>query len=95
MPKFVRRLSLWQRLQAFSNPYDLLLWLSEELESYGWDQLEKQWALPVGFGCNFVFLIAQANAGRKSTSYDDVFGEVPGPGWLSWFVSIMDLRKRS
>ncbi len=78
MPRFVRRQPLVDRIQAYLNPYDFLLWLSEELESNGWDQLEKEWATPIGITLNLVFLIARANTAATSTNYDDVFGDIPG-----------------
>ena len=87
MPRYVRKQPLKDRLAAYLNPYDFLLWLSEEVESNGWDQLEKEWAIPVGFGLNLIFLIARANTGTYSSGYDDVFGDGPGFGWLAWFVS--------
>jgi len=86
MPKLVRRQPLTGRIKSYLNPYDFLLWLSEELESSGWDQLEKEWAAPAGICFNLVFLVARANTKTTSTSYDDVFGEVGGVGWKSWLV---------
>lgn len=87
MPKFVRRQPLWQRIKASLDLYDFSLWLSEELESNGWDQLEKEWAVPIAFACNFIFLIARANS-KASQPYDPVFGDVPGVSWTSWLVRI-------
>lgn len=88
MPPVVRRQPLLERIQAFLNPLDFLLWLSEELDTNGWDQLEKEWAIPIGIGLNVIFLIARANADLGSRRYDDVFGEVKGgTGWLGWLVS--------
>ena len=89
MPKFVRRQPLIERIKAYLNPYDFLLWLSEELESNGWDQLEKEWAVPIGILVNLVFLIARANTKNTATSYDDVFGDVPGVSWTSWLVRFL------
>ena len=86
MPKYVRRQPLIERVQAYLNPYDFLLWLSEEVESTGLDSLEKEWAIPIGLFLNFVFLIARANSVSTNKSYDDVFGDVPGPAWGSWLV---------
>ena len=91
MPAYVRKQPLIERLQATLNPYDFLLWLSEEIESQGWDQIEKVWALPIGVVANLVFLIARANVGKKSRSYDDVFGESTGPGWGTSIVSAQGL----
>jgi hypothetical protein len=87
MPKFVRRAPLSERIAAYLNPYDFLLWLSEEIESQGWDQLEKAWAAPIGVGLNLVFLFARANTQRRSSSYDDVFGNGSSFGWTAWLVS--------
>jgi hypothetical protein len=88
MPAVVRRQPLFERIQAFLNPLDFLLWLSEELDTNGWDQLEKEWAIPIGVGLNVIFLIARANVNAGSRRYDDVFGEATsGNGWLGWLVS--------
>ncbi|KIX02435.1 uncharacterized protein Z518_08376 [Rhinocladiella mackenziei CBS 650.93] len=89
MPKFVRRQPLIERIKAYLNPYDFLLWLSEELESNGWDQLEKEWAMPVGIGLNLVFLVARANSKTASRGYDDVFGDVPGVAWTTWLAAFI------
>ena len=86
MPKFVRRQPLFERIKAYLNPYDFLLWLSEELESNGWDQLEKEWAVPIGIVVNLVFLVARANTKNTSKSYDDVFGDINGVSWTAWLV---------
>ena len=88
MPPFVRRQSLIERLKAYLNPLDFLLYLSEELDTNGWDQLEKEWAIPIGVGLNLAFLIARANINLGARKYDDVFGEVRGGvSWLGWLVS--------
>lgn len=86
MPKYVRKQPLLERIQAYLNPYDFLLWLSEELEANGWDHLEKQWAIPIAVVLNLVFLIARANTKRVSRGYDDVFGNTSGPGVIAWLV---------
>ena len=90
MPARIRRAPLLERIQARLNPADFLLWLSEEFESRGLDQLEKEWAIPVGMGLNLVFIVARANTGSSSnTGYgDDVFGKsTSGPGFYGWLVS--------
>lgn len=89
MPKFVRRQPLSERIFASLNPYDFLLWLSEELESSGWDRIEKEWAFPIGVGLNLVFLIARSNTQSKSAGYDDVFGDGAGSSFFGWLVSEM------
>jgi hypothetical protein len=87
MPKFVRRQPLSERILASLNPYDFLLWLSEELESSGWDQLDKEYAFPIGIGLNLVFLVARSNSPSRSADYDDVFGDGGGSSLLGWLVS--------
>jgi hypothetical protein len=87
MPKFVRRQPLIERIKAYLDPADWLLYISEELDTSGWDQLEKEWAIPIGIALNLVFLIARSNQHKQSSAYDDVFGEVKGPGWFAWLVS--------
>jgi hypothetical protein len=88
MPRLIRRRPLAERIQAYLNPLDFLLWLSEEIDSSDWDQWQKDWATPIGFALNVVFLIARANSGSSSrTKGDDVFGEDEShAGWLAWFV---------
>lgn len=96
MPRLIRRQPLIERIQSYLNPADFLLWLSEELESNGWDQLEKEWAIPIGFALNLTFLIARANSRGETGSYDDVFGESKrGIGWFNWFVSTSVLSEES
>ena len=87
MPRLVRRRPLAERLQAYLNPLDFLLWLSEELDSSDWDQWQKDWATPIGVGLNIVFLIARANSGPSTHRADDVFADDDGYSWWSWFVS--------
>lgn len=86
MPKYIRREPLAERIKAYLNPYDFLLWLSEEIDSHGWDQLEKEWAIPIGLGLNVVFLVARANSKSTTRSYDDVFADVRASGWTVWLV---------
>ena len=93
MPKFVRRQPLSERIAAYLNPYDFLLWLSEEIDSRGWDQLEKEWAIPIGVILNLVFLVARANTTTKSRSYDDVFGDGTSFGWVAYIVSSVPLPR--
>lgn len=84
MPRLVRRTPLWQRLTAFLNPMDFLLWLSEEMETRDWDS--KTAGTQLGLGLNFVFLLARANS-AVSLSSDDIFNDDSSRGWLSLFVS--------
>jgi len=89
-PRLVRRRPLTERIRAYLNPLDFLLWLSEELDSSDWDQWQKDWANPVGVLLNLAFLVARANSGPSTRSRgDDVFGEDAGyTGWLAWFVRV-------
>jgi hypothetical protein len=86
--RLIRRKPLGERIKAYLNPLDFLLWLSEELESSDWEQWQKDWATPIGFGLNLIMLIARANVGGRRSNIDDIFGDdTPSPGWLTWFVS--------
>jgi hypothetical protein len=87
MPRLVRRRPLSERILSHLNPYDFLLWLSEEFEGGDWDQLEKNWALPIGIALNVTFLIARANSrSGGSKAFDDVFGDDDGTSLLGWLV---------
>jgi hypothetical protein len=96
MPRLIRRQPLIERIRGYLNPADFLLWLSEELESQRWDQLEKEWAIPIGFVLNLTFLIARANSRGGSGSYDDVFGDTKRQtGWISWLVGLRTIYRNS
>ena len=86
--RLIRRRPLWQRLKAYFDPLDFLLWLSEELETSDWEEWQKEWATPIGIGMNLVMLIARANSSNSSSGYgNDVFAEdVRRTGWVAWFV---------
>lgn len=89
MPPLIRRRPLTERIITYFNPYDFLLWLSEELETNDWDQFEKDWAFSLGVGLNVVFLIARANSrASSSNAVDDVFGDEGGTPFLSWIVCL-------
>ena len=95
MPRLVRRAPLVERIKAYLNPLDFLLWLSEEIDSNDWDEFQRSYSTPIGLGLNLVFLIARANTGKTTSSsgLDDVFGgeDQGGTGWLSWFVRALFL----
>ena len=93
MPKFVRRQGLIERLKDYFNVYDFLLWLSEEVESSGLEQLEKEWAIPIGLVLNIIFLLARSNSTQTTKSYDDVFGEARGSAWSVWLVRLQRAMK--
>jgi hypothetical protein len=88
MPRLVRRRPLSERIISYLNPYDFLLWLSEEFEGGDWEQLEKNWALPIGIVLNLVFLVARANSRSSgSKAFDDVFGDDDSTSVRGWLVS--------
>ncbi|KAK4989395.1 hypothetical protein LTR50_003271 [Elasticomyces elasticus] len=92
MPRLVRRAPVLERIKAYLNPWDFLLWLSEELSDETWDETLKDWAIPISLACNFVFLIARANSTGSLNKSDDVFAEYDGrkgSGWLVWFASFL------
>jgi hypothetical protein len=88
MPRLVRRRPLAERIGSYLNPWDFLLWVSEEIEGNDWDQLEKDWGMAIGVALNAIFLIARANSQSSGNrAIDDVFGEESGVAWGSWLVS--------
>jgi hypothetical protein len=85
--RLVRRAPLLERVKAYLNPLDFLLWLSEVIDTSDWDQWQKDYGTPLGVGLNFIMLIARANSGRATGTYDDVFEDSPsGTGWMGWLV---------
>ena len=90
-PRLIRRRPLVERIKAYLNPLDFLLWLSEEMDSNDWDQWNKDWANPIGIILNIVFLVSRANmAYRISRRRDDVFGDDTAyTPWMTWFVSLL------
>ncbi|KAJ5646109.1 hypothetical protein N7490_002481 [Penicillium lividum] len=90
MPRLVRRRPLMERIQAYLNPWDFLLWLSEEIDGNDWDQMEKDWGLTIGVGLNLIFIITRANSRSSGgKAFDDVFGEEEGVPWLSWLATLL------
>ena len=87
-PRLIRRRPLLERIKAYLDPVDFLLWLSEELESSDWVQWQKEWAVPIGILLNVLFLIARANGGYgQQLRNDGVFGDdVAYRSLSSWFV---------
>jgi hypothetical protein len=92
MPRLVRRAPLSERIKAYLDPSDWLIWISEELNSSDWEDFASQYALYIGFSANIAFVIAQANSGASSSyDSDNVFKEVSGPGWFKWFANLLVL----
>jgi hypothetical protein len=89
--RVVRRAPLSERIAAYLNPYDFLLWAAEEFNSNDWEDFQKSWGTPIGVGLNFVFLIARANSGNKPSRGDDVFGDDynRSSGWMIWICQFV------
>ena len=88
MPRLIRRQPLTERVRAWFNPLDFLLWVSEELDASDWEQWQKTWSTAIGIALNIAFLVARANAGPRSRSRrDDVFGDDESyTGFTAWLV---------
>lgn len=90
MPRLVRRAPLAERIKAYTDPSDWLIWISEELNSSDWEEFAASYALYIGLGANVLFILAQANSGAFAASDDDgVFNEVEGPGWARWTLGLL------
>ncbi|KAG8531649.1 uncharacterized protein KY384_003280 [Bacidia gigantensis] len=92
-PRLIRRRPLRERIQAYLDPWDFLFWLSEKLDSSEWDQLQKEWATPIGILLNLAFLVARANSKYAlSPTDDDVFSdELYRARWSTWLVRVKPL----
>ncbi|RDA83456.1 hypothetical protein CP532_1821 [Ophiocordyceps camponoti-leonardi (nom. inval.)] len=67
------------------NPMDLLLWLSEEIETRDWDS--QLVGTQIGLGLNFSLLLARANSASARPMFkDDLFGDSGGSRWLYFMV---------
>ncbi|KAK4552114.1 hypothetical protein LTR86_010650 [Recurvomyces mirabilis] len=93
MPRLVRRTPLSERIKAYLDPYDLLLWLAEELNDDAFDEWMKYWASPIGIVLNLVFVLARgASKTAQTRGRDDVFGDINGGGgsgrftWMAVFM---------
>lgn len=84
MPRLVRRKPMLERIKANLDVVDWFFYLSEIFETSDLDI--KSLGTTIGLGCNFVYLLARANSGRKSKNVDDVFGDSGSAGWFGWFV---------
>ncbi|MCJ1283198.1 hypothetical protein MMC26_002526 [Xylographa opegraphella] len=89
--RLIRRQPLADRIKAYLDPLDFLLWLSEQFDSDDWDQWQRDWSMFIGLAMNLVMLIARANSGTQTGGeVDDVFGEeYTETGWLNWFCTIV------
>ena len=96
MPPLVRRQPLIERIKAKLNPWDFLIWLSEELNDL--EDLHKTWGTTIGLAANLVFMIARANSEPGRSRGDDVFGDFDqrrGSGWLAWIVSLVHVLSQN
>lgn len=87
--RLVRRRPLMERLKTFFDPWDYLLWLSEEIETRNFGS--KTLGTQLGLALNFAFILARvygsSSAGGDS---DDIFSDSDSSGstgWLAYFVS--------
>ncbi|KAK3390535.1 hypothetical protein B0H63DRAFT_118664 [Podospora didyma] len=86
--RLVRRRPLSERIQSMLNPLDFYLWLSEEIQTkLKWD--DKSLGTRFGLTVSFLFLLARSNAGRQREAVDDVFGDGPSNGWVTWLVNLL------
>ncbi|KAF2704328.1 hypothetical protein K504DRAFT_462890 [Pleomassaria siparia CBS 279.74] len=92
MPPLVRRAPLLERIKAYLDPWDWLMWASEELNSNDWEDFSTNYASSLGIGMNVLFMIAKANVGQSTNSkVDDVFGsyQKSRSGWFKWFMGVV------
>lgn len=89
MPRLVRKRPLIERIKAYLDPWDLLLWLAEELNDDAYDEWLQLWSTPIGLGLNITYILAKgASARGAGAGGDDVFGDdgSSGSGWFAWLV---------
>ncbi|KAK5108001.1 hypothetical protein LTR62_008895 [Meristemomyces frigidus] len=93
MPRLVRRAPLIDRVKAYLDPYDILLWLAEELNDDAFEEWMKSWATPIGIALNLVFVLARGlSKAGQARGRDDVFGDIEagrGSGWLTWVATFL------
>lgn len=87
----VRRAPLSERLRAYLDMWDWILWISEEINGSDWEEFAEGSATTIGIALNVIFMIARSWSGEaRPSARDDVFGDFEGrsgTGWLVWFVS--------
>ena len=90
MPPRVRKAPLIDRIKAYLDPFDFLLWLAELLNDDALGEWLKEWATLIGVGLNIIYILARgASIPGGSRGRDDVFGDTDGgaSGWFAWAVS--------
>lgn len=86
--RVVRRTPFWERVRSWLNFADVLLWLSEELNSQDWIEFDKRWSNTLGVGLNLLFVFLRINSTSTSNG-DDIFDDEASPsGLISSFVSL-------
>lgn len=87
--RIVRRRPLTERIKAFLDPWDHILWLSEEIETRNFGS--KSLGTKLGLALNFAFILARVYGSSSSGGdSDDIFGDsdsTGSTGWLAYFVS--------
>lgn len=84
-----------ERLQNYFNPYDWLLWVSEELQTSDWAKVQGKPTWLIGICGNLLFMMALSNSKSKASVSDDVFGDYAsrsGSGWLQllcWLLVVL------
>ncbi|KAF1976372.1 hypothetical protein BU23DRAFT_588138 [Bimuria novae-zelandiae CBS 107.79] len=86
--RLVRKAPLMERIQAYLDVHDWLLWLSEELNTNDWEDFAKDYSLTIGVVFNLVYIVAQANTTDYSHTDDILLGDASGPGWFTWFCRL-------
>jgi hypothetical protein len=70
--RVVRRAPFSERVKSWFNIADMLLWLSEELNSRDWEEFDRRWSNSMGIALNLIFIFLRANS-TPSSSGDDIF----------------------
>ena len=85
--RVVRRAPLSDRIQSWLNPWDMMLWAMEHMNSWDWDELNTQYSNMAGIGLNLLFIFLRINSGG-SASGDDIFEDYGqnSTGWWAWIV---------
>lgn len=87
--RLVRRRPLWDRIKSRLDPWDYVLWLSEEIETRNFGS--KSLGNKLGVALNFIFIIARVYGSSSTGSDDDdIFNDSvssTSTGWLAYFVS--------
>ncbi|KAF2455206.1 hypothetical protein BDY21DRAFT_290162 [Lineolata rhizophorae] len=81
MPRLVRRAPLRDRILAYLDPVEFFLWLSEELNSNGWDEQLKNYSVPLAIVLHLVFLVSHAYGADSFRSGDNYVFEDERPSF--------------